>query len=133
MATLESNRKRLHRKTGRGFCLCGFHPIEIGGIWCNPIFACNPSASVCKELKSELIELETMPDHVHMLVEVDPQLGIHRLVKHIKGVSSRYLWRELPSLRSRLPSLWTNSYFVSTVGGAPREVVKQYIDNKKNV
>lgn len=88
---------------------------------------------VCIELKSELIELETMPDHVHMLVEVDPQFGIHRLVKHIKGVSSRYLRQEFPALRTRLPTLWTNSYFVSTVGGAPLEVVKQYIENQKNV
>jgi putative transposase len=89
--------------------------------------------NVCKELNSELIELETMPDHVHMLVEVDPQFGVHRLVKHIKGTSSRYLRQEFPQLRSRLPTLWTNSYFVSTVGGAPLEVVKQYIENQKNV
>lgn len=88
---------------------------------------------VCIELKSELIELETMPDHVHMVVEVDPQFGVHRLVKHIKGVSSRHLRQEFPSLRTRLPTLWTNSYFVSTVGGAPLEVVKQYIENQKNV
>ena len=89
--------------------------------------------NVCKELNSDLIELETMPDHVHMTVEVDPQFGVHRLVKHIKGASSRYLRKEFPQLRSRLPTLWTNSYFVSTVGGAPLEVVKQYIENQKNV
>jgi putative transposase len=88
---------------------------------------------VCNELNSDLIELETMPDHVHMLVEVDPQFGVHRLVKHIKGSSSRYLRQEFPQLRSRLPTLWTHSYFVSTVGGAPLEVVKQYIENQKNV
>jgi putative transposase len=88
---------------------------------------------VCNDLQCDLIELETMPDHVHMLVEVDPQFGVHRLVKQIKGVSSRYLRQEFPSLRSRLPTLWTNSYFVSTVGGAPLEVVKQYIENQKNV
>jgi putative transposase len=88
---------------------------------------------VCKDFKSELIALETMPDHVHMLVEVDPQFGVHRLVKQIKGSSSRYLRQEFPMLRSRLPTLWTNSYFVSTVGGAPLEVIKQYVENQKNV
>ena len=74
-----------------------------------------------------------MPDHVHLLVEVDPQYGIHRLVRQIKGRSSRLLRHEYPWLKSRLPSLWTNSYFVSTVGGAPLEVIKQYIENQKRV
>lgn len=74
-----------------------------------------------------------MPDHVHLLVEVDPQFGIHRLVKYIKGVTSHDLRKEFPSLTSRLPSLWTNSYFVSTVGGAPLEVIKQYVENQKKV
>jgi putative transposase len=74
-----------------------------------------------------------MPEHVHLLGEVDPQYGIHRLVRAIKGRSSRLLRQEFPWLRSRLPTLWTNSYFVSTVGGAPLEVVKQYIENQKRV
>jgi putative transposase len=76
------------------------------------------------ELQSEVIELEVMPDHVHLLCEVDPQFGIHRLVKRRKGCSSRLLRQEFPSLKSRLPTLWTNSYFVATVGGAPLTVVK---------
>ena len=83
--------------------------------------------------RAEVISLEIMPDHVHLLVEVDPQFGIHRLVKNIKGVSSHVLRKEFDTLRSRLPSLWTNSYFVSTVGGAPLEVIKQYVENQKNV
>jgi putative transposase len=85
----------------------------------------------CLELQSELIELELMPDHVHLLVEVDPQFGIHKLIKTIKGKSSRILRKEFPILTTKLPTLWTNSYFVSTVGGAPLEVIKQYIENQK--
>ena len=65
------------------------------------------------------VTLEIMPDQVHLLVEVDPQFGIHRLVKHSKGVTSHELRKEFDSLRTRLPSLWTNSCFCSTVGGAP--------------
>ena len=87
---------------------------------------------VCAERRSEILELETMPDHVHLLVSVDPQYGIHRLVKQIKGRSSRLLRQEFRSLRSRLPTLWTNSYFVATVGGATLEVVKRYVENQKN-
>lgn len=87
---------------------------------------------VCAERECNLIELETMPDHVHLLVECDPQYGIHRLVKQIKGQSSRILRQEFDSLRSRLPTLWTNSYFVATVGGAPLGVIKQYVANQRN-
>jgi putative transposase len=83
------------------------------------------------ELQSKVIELEVMPDHVHLLCEVDPQFGIHRLVKRLKGRSSRLLRQESPWLKSRLPTLWTNSYFVAAVGGAPLTVVKQYIEQQK--
>ena len=86
---------------------------------------------VCNELGAEVEAVEVMPDHVHLLVSVDPHLGIHRLVKRIKGRSSRILRQEFPHLRSRLPTLWTNSYFVATTGGAPLEVIKQYVEDQK--
>lgn len=60
-----------------------------------------------------------------------PQFGIHKAIKHIKGRTSFLLRDEFSSLKSRLPCLWTNSYFVSTVGGAPLEAVKQYIENQE--
>ena len=88
---------------------------------------------ICCELRIDVIEMEIMPDHVHLLMEVDPQFGIHKAVKQIKGRTSRILRQEFGTLRSRLPSLWTNSYFVSTVGVAPLSVIKQYIENKKKV
>jgi putative transposase len=68
-----------------------------------------------------------------VLIECDPQFGIHRLVRLIKGRSSRFLRQEFPVLRRKLPTLWTNSYFVSTVGDAPLSVIKQYIENQKHV
>jgi putative transposase len=88
-------------------------------------------AEVVEEKRAWLIEMETMPDHVHLLVEVDPQFGVHRLVKAIKGRSSRVLREEFPWLKSRLPSLWTNSYFVATVGGAPLSVIKRYVETQR--
>jgi len=86
---------------------------------------------VCQEHQAEVLSLEVMPDQVHLLVECDPQFGIHRLVRLIKGRSSRLLRQEFPVLKQKLPTLWTNSYFVSTVGGAPLSVIKQYIENQK--
>ena len=85
----------------------------------------------CSTMNVEIIEMELMPDHVHLLLEVDPQFGIHKAVKQIKGHSSRILRQEFKELRTKLPTLWTNSYFVSTVGGAPLEVIKQYIESQK--
>lgn len=90
-------------------------------------------AEVCDESGAELVELEVMPDHVHLLVGCDPQFCIHRLIKRIKGRSSRLLRDEFGWLKSRLPSLWTNSYFIITTGGAPLAVVKKYIENQKHV
>ena len=88
---------------------------------------------VCVKRQAEVIELEVMPDHVHLLVEVDPQYGIHRLVKEFKGFSSRILRQEFKHLTTKLPTLWTNSYFVSTVGGSPLSVIKQYIEKQKDI
>lgn len=85
----------------------------------------------CSEIKAEIIEMEIMPDHVHLLMEIDPQFGINKAVRSIKGFSSYTLRKEYKELTTKLPTLWTNSYFVSTVGGAPLAVIKQYIENQK--
>lgn len=87
---------------------------------------------VVDQYLAEVIELEVMPDHVHLLIEVDPQFGSHRMVKLIKGRSARLLRQEFPGLKSRLPTLGTNRYCVSTVGGAPLVVIKQDIANQKH-
>ena len=68
---------------------------------------------VADETRCTIIEMEADQDHFHILVECDPQFGIHRLVKAIKGRSSRLLRQEFTSLRTRVPTLWTNSYFVA--------------------
>jgi putative transposase len=70
---------------------------------------------------------------VHLLVEYDPQYGIHRLVKQIKGPSSRLLRQEFRSLKPRMPTLWTNSHVVATAGGATLETVKQHVANQRNL
>ncbi|MBV9387105.1 MAG: IS200/IS605 family transposase [Chroococcidiopsidaceae cyanobacterium CP_BM_ER_R8_30] len=88
---------------------------------------------VATEFEAEILEMEVMSEHVHILVEVDPQFGVAKLVRYMKGRSSRLLRQEFPWLKKRLPTLWTNSYFVSTVGGAPLAAIKQYIENQKHV
>ena len=88
---------------------------------------------VCQEPQAEIEELEVMPDQVHLLASIDPQFGIHRLMKLVKGRSSRLLRQEFPVLKRKLPTLWTNSYFVSTTGGAPLSVIKEYLEQQKHV
>ena len=73
------------------------------------------------------IEMEVRPDQVHLLVGGAPQFGIHRLVKRLKGFSSPALRAEFPVLKRRLPSLWTTSYVVATVGGITWETLKRYL------
>jgi putative transposase len=86
---------------------------------------------VAVESESEVLEIEVMPDHIHLLVEVPPHYGIAKFVRMCKGRSSRVLREEFPTLKSRLPTLWTHSTFISTVGGAPLSLVKQYIQNQQ--
>ena len=85
----------------------------------------------CISMNVDIIEMEIMPDRVHILIEVDPQFGVHKVVKNIKGKTSKILRDEFPELKTKLPTLWTNSYFISTIGGAPLEIVKRYIESQK--
>jgi putative transposase len=89
--------------------------------------------TLAAEMGVDVLQFEVMPDHVHLLCGIDPQLGVHKFVKRLKGRSSRLLRQEFDWLRSRLPTLWTNSYFVATVGSAPLAVIKQYVENQKHV
>ena len=82
-------------------------------------------------LSVDILEMEIMPDHVYIRMEAALQFGVHKAVKSLKGDTSRILRQEFPYLRTKMPTLWTNSYFVSTEGGAPLEVIKQYIENQK--
>ena len=76
-----------------------------------------------------VIAFEVMPDHVHIFISSDPITPVHKIIKAIKGVSSRILRKEFPILL-RIPSLWTHSYFVSTAGNISNETVKKYIEGQ---
>jgi putative transposase len=80
-----------------------------------------------------VLGMEIMPDHVHLLLDVNPQIGIVSIVGKIKGYTAHMLRSEYPWLKSRLPSLWTRSKFISSVGAVTLEVVQKYIENQKGV
>ena len=78
-----------------------------------------------------IIEMEVMPDHVHLLIDCNPKFGICKCVCQLKDTSSRVLRSEFPELTTRLPSLWTRSSFISSVGATSLAVVKEYIENQE--
>ena len=73
-----------------------------------------------------------MPDHVHLLIDVNPKIGVWTTVNKIKGYTSNILRKEFPELKSKLPTLWSHSKFISTVGSVTLETVKKYIEEQKN-
>lgn len=83
------------------------------------------------ELGAEIHALEIMPDHVHLFVESDPTLAPAHIAAQFKGYTSRVLREEFSSLRSRLPTLWSRSYYVSSVGHVSEATVRRYIENQK--
>ena len=84
-----------------------------------------------KDYDFEILEMETMSDHVHLLLSHAPKISTSLLVARLKGYTATILRSEFPELISRAPSLWTRSKFVSTVGSVKLETVKQYIAGQK--
>lgn len=85
------------------------------------------------ELNYRVVEMEIMPDHIHLLLHCTQDVNLPNLVKTLKGRSARILRKEFPWLNSRLPNLWTRSKFVATVGCVSLEVIKKYIEGQKYV
>lgn len=75
--------------------------------------------------------LEIMPDHVHLFIEFDPRKVLHKSIKDIKGRTSKILRQEFPWLKSRIPSLWTRSYFSCSVGHVNEATIQKYIEGQK--
>src|SRR5262249_29986504 len=83
------------------------------------------------ELGAKIHSLEIMPDHVHMFVESDPTLAPAHIAAQFKGFTSRILREEFPFLKSRLPSLWSRSYYIGSVGHLSEATVRKDIGNQK--
>jgi len=82
------------------------------------------------ELELEVVEANIQPDHVHLFVRSKPIHSPQFIVGQIKGYSSRVLRQEFPSLRSRLPTLWTRSYYVDSVGKLNEYTIRKYIQEQ---
>lgn len=78
----------------------------------------------------EIVALEVMPDHVHLFVKHDPKASASYVANQFKGFTSRVLREEFGHLRSRLPTLWSSSYFAASVGAVSAATVRRYIDTQ---
>src|SRR5512139_925249 len=88
---------------------------------------------VCEDFGAELIEIDGEDNHVHLLVNYQPKVSVSALVNSLKGVSSRMLKKSHPELLKRYwkGTLWTPSYFAASCGGAPIEIIRQYIEQQQ--
>lgn len=77
--------------------------------------------------------MEIMPDHVHLFVETRPEWAVTEVVNRFKGITSRTLRNEFHSLVTRLPTLWSRSYFASSVGAVSESTIQKYIELQKGV
>ena len=77
-------------------------------------------------------DMEVMPDHVHLIIDCNPRFGVMDCVNRLKGISSRRLREQFPHLKTRLPTLWTRSAFIYSVGSVSLAAVQKYIENQKN-
>lgn len=84
------------------------------------------------ELGITIESMEVMPDHTHLFIKSTPVLSPHYIVQQLKGYTSHELRKEFPHLKSKLPTLWTRSYYCESVGHISAETIKKYIDGQKN-
>ena len=82
-------------------------------------------------MKVEIRKMEVMPDHVHLFLRALPIHAPHFVIGQIKGYTSRILREEIPALRRRLPTLWTRSYFVESLGHISQKTIEKYIEGQK--
>ena len=85
------------------------------------------------DLGIQIEKMEVMPDHVHLLVKGKPSIAVQYIVNQLKGYTSVMLRREFPRLKSRLPTLWTRSYYVESVGHISEPTITKYIEDQKKV
>ena len=131
-----ANKKRNYKTSNKTIYSCQYHVI-----WCTKYRRKVLDTQIQGRLKQlirekqdayeyQICEVETQPEHVHLLIEIPPTHSVDKIVGKIKGYTAKVLREEYPSLKSRLPSLWTRSKFVSSCGGVTLEIIKDYIEGQ---
>lgn len=134
-----SNKNKIYKKSNGLVSSCQYHVIfcpkykrkvlidEIADRFKEVILA------LSAEYDFEIMEMDIMPDNVHLLIDCSPEMGILECIKKIKNTTAKTLKKEFPELKSRLPCLWTRNVFVSSVGEISIESIKMYLEEQINV
>ena len=120
------------------------YACEYHIIWCTKYRRTALSAEIQDRFKELVLHsqenygyivraVETMTDHVHLLISIPPTESVGLLIGKLKGMTAKALREEFPHLKSRLPNLWTRSYFVASTGGVTLQALKQYVETQKGV
>ncbi len=86
---------------------------------------------IVEELEGNVLNLTVQDDHVHLFASFPPTIAINQIMHRIKGTTAYQLRKEFPHLKSRLPSVWTRSYYAGTAGHVSPETIQRYIDEQK--
>ena len=120
----------------------GVYACEYHVIWCTKYRRDVLSPDIQDRLKALILQqqevydyvvraVETMPNHVHILMSVPPTVSVTSIIGKIKGFTSKTIREEFPAMQKRLPTLWTRSKFVASTGGVTLDVLKAYIESQK--
>lgn len=85
-----------------------------------------------EQLEIQIEQMEILPDHVQLFIKASPVDSPHHIVQQLKGYTSRIMRKEFAKLKSRLPTLWTRSYYCETIGHISEQTIKQYIQDQMN-
>ena len=88
-------------------------------------------AAKAADLSCEIVALEVMPDHVHLLLKAPPTHAPQHIANQIKGYTSHALRAKFPVLKSRLPSLWSRRYYVGSAGAVSTATIQKYLEQQK--
>ena len=89
-------------------------------------------SEVTQKCLCKIQEMEVMPDHVHLFVKCSTTDSPHWIIGQLKGLTSHELRREFRQLRTRVPTLWSRSYYCESVGHISERTVRKYIESQKN-
>ena len=95
----------------------------------------NILVDICNEYQYKILELEVMPDHIHIFLSAQPTVAPTDIVRTLKSISAIDLFKEYPELKkfyARCGSLWSKGYFVSTIGNVSSQTIKRYIQNQNS-
>ena len=134
-----TNNDHKYISIGTTIYACEYHII-----WCTKYRRSVLSPEIQERLKALIFEqqesyqyivreVESMPDHIHLLASIPPEVSVTSVIGKIKGYTAKTLRNEFPTLTRRLPCLWTRSKFIASAGDVTLEVLKQYIENQKGV